>query len=160
MEGVRRRYLRTRRAQSLQFRIEEPWCWASSQHLEELERNVQAAVTPSEDLREAQGPALSIDRGHIPVGEGAHHLGRLVAGEENLAPQGPAADLDEVRGQMRDIAHRLVLDLAVLPVAAAQEVCLVYPVFILTTGSYHIYRSTPAGHEQKMAHYQRARKTY
>ncbi len=59
---------------------------------------------------------------HMAVRGRADDLERLAQRHEGLALQRAANDLDQRLGQMRQVAQRLVLDLAVLAVAAPQQV--------------------------------------
>ncbi|MES1264666.1 MAG: hypothetical protein ABUU24_03325, partial [Variovorax sp.] len=59
---------------------------------------------------------------HMAVGARARDLERRGHGHEGLALQRAPDDLDEFVGQVRQVAQGLVLDLAVLAVAAAQQV--------------------------------------
>jgi len=66
----------------------------------------------------------------MPVGEATYALEVLLSGDEDLTPQRPANDIDDLIRQMREVAQGLVLDLPVLAVGPPEEVGLVDPVFV------------------------------
>jgi hypothetical protein len=77
------------------------------------------------------------------------HLERLSKRHEGLALQRAADDVDQRIGQMRQIAQRLVLDLAVFAVAAAQQVGGVDLVLVDATRGDDVSSACTGWHEVK-----------
>ena len=61
------------------------------------------------------------DRVDVAVRFGSDDLQSLICGNETLAAQATAHQIDNVLGQMREIAERLVFDLVAFAVAPAQQ---------------------------------------
>ena len=62
----------------------------------------------------------------MSVREGADDAKRIVCGKERCSPEGAADQLDDVIGEVGDVAEGLVLDFSAFAEGAAQEVRDVY----------------------------------
>src|SRR5262245_32455912 len=87
----------------------------------------------------------------MPVRQRPQHPRGRPGGHERLAPQRPAQQLDLLGRQRRQVGQRLVLDLAVLPERAPQQVCLVLTplarlAHIPTLHSGYVHRTTTLRH--------------
>ncbi len=90
-------------------------------------------------------------RDDVAVGEAALQH-QLAGGEELLARQPTADDVDEVGREVGDVADGLVLDLAAFAIGAAQQVALVDPVLVASTHPSHVDAAAPCCHEHMVAH--------
>jgi hypothetical protein len=82
----------------------------------------------------------------VPVRERAFDLKRLACGHELLTGERPAHELDHALGQVREVAERLVLDLAALAVTAPQQVGDVDAVLVPRLDSGYVSGSSSARH--------------
>ena len=91
----------------------------------------------------------------MAVGQAAHAVEAVLDGDEGLALQGPADDLDDIGGQMGEVAEGLVLDLAVLAEGTSQEVGFVDPVFVSPPRGGYMYSTASLAHAPKLWPYLR-----
>jgi hypothetical protein len=87
------------------------------------------------------------------VGTRADDLERIVGPHDCLAAEGPAKDVDGLGWKVREIAERLVLDLAVLAIRSSQKNTLVLVVAVLAADLGDVAGTARSGfrHEKKMA---------
>jgi len=98
------------------------------------------------DLEPAHGAQ---HRGGVAVRPGGDDLEALAGRHERLAAQRPADDVDQAVGQMREVAQRLVLDLAVLAKAAAQQMGAVDAAFVRARRGDDVNGSASGGHDRR-----------
>jgi len=101
------------------------------------------AAEQARDLEPAHGAQ---HRGGVAVRPGGDDLEALAGRHERLAAQRPADDVDQAVGQMREVAQRLVLDLAVLAKAAAQQMGAVDAAFVRAGRGDDVNGSTSGRH--------------
>jgi len=107
-----------------------------------------AARPRAEQARDVEPAHGAQHRGGVAVRPGGDDLEALAGRHERLAAQGPAHDVDQAVGQMREVAQRLVLDLAVLAKAAAQQMGAVDAAFVLARGGDDVNGSASGGHDR------------
>jgi hypothetical protein len=83
---------------------------------------------------------------HMAMSARAQHLEGRRGGHEGLALQRAADDVDQRIGQVRQIAQRLVLDLAAFAVAAAQQVGAIDLVLVDTPSGDYVCGSIAGWH--------------
>ena len=71
--------------------------------------------------------------------------------DEGFAAQRPADHLDDAIGQMREVAERLVLDLAVLAIASAQQMRGVVAALVVAPRSDDVNCPASSSHVMKLA---------
>src|SRR5680860_1255070 len=102
------------------------------------EREITLSSCGTEQLGQAELGRHRGDRGDVAVGQGALDLEGARRRHEGLPLECPADDLDYLCGQMREVADRLALDLALFAVRAPQQVRLIGLVLVVPTRSGHM----------------------
>ncbi len=82
----------------------------------------------------------------MAMGQGSLDLEALTGSDMYLAGQGLPDQADGFARQVRQVGQRLVLDLAGLPVGAAQEGGLVDLVLVVTTSGDHVHGAALPDH--------------
>ena len=105
-----------------------------------------------QEVVEADPAEEAEEEGDVSVGEGAEDLPSVGGRGAGAAVLEALADgLDEVAGEMGDVAEGLVLDLAVLAVSAAEEMGSVGLALVDASGGGYMYRSISSWHSCKIA---------
>ncbi len=157
----RREQLRLARVRNREFRAER--------RQRELARRGQLRAGPQQPLTDHRQAEIALParparehplqpeparraqhRGDMPVRQRALDPQRLLGGHERLTGKSPLDQLDHVPRQVREVAERLVLDLAALAVAAPQQRRLVHLPLVVATRRRHVHRTRSPWHTRIM----------
>ena len=94
----------------------------------------------------AQAPECAEGGGDVPVGQAPEALEAVVDGDEAFALEGPADDVDHPRGEVGEVAQRLVLDLAAVAEGAPEEVSFVGLVLVASPRGGYVNGSSALAH--------------
>src|SRR5437667_842828 len=78
--------------------------------------------------------------------QGALNRESLGGGNEFFPRQGPADQIHQFLGQMRDVAQGFMLDLSALPIGAAQQMGLIPTAFVETPSGGHMNTTGSGSH--------------
>lgn len=116
------------------------------------EREVTLFGWRAQQLGQAELGGHRRDRGDVAVGQAAFDLKGIGGGDKGLAGKRAPNDPDDLFGQVRDVADRLVAHLVPVPVAAAQQVRDVLAALMLAHDARHVHGPGSSRHGPIVPH--------
>ena len=110
-----------------------------------------AAPTRGDQRVELQSYHCGSHRLHVPVSGRGDDLEGLPHGRNGLSSKRATNQLDEIAGEVGEVAERFVLDRVAFTIAAAQQMGLVDLVLVGPPCGYYMDRTAPPSHDPLIA---------